>query len=80
MGTADTDSKAVLERDEDYRRLAEKHRRCEARLQELQSRHYLREEEQIEELRLKKEKLVIKDQMVMIERRVGTQGRQVATG
>ncbi len=80
MGTVDTDSKAILERDEDYRRLAEKHRRCEARLQELQTRHYLSEEEQIEELRIKKEKLAIKDRMAMIERRIGTQGRQVATG
>jgi uncharacterized protein YdcH (DUF465 family) len=80
MGSVDTDSKAVLERDEEYRRLGEKHRRCEARLQELRSRHYLSEEEQIEELRIKKEKLAIKDQMVMIERRAGTQGRQVATG
>ncbi|MBI4245995.1 MAG: YdcH family protein [Candidatus Rokubacteria bacterium] len=79
MGTRETDPKAILMQHEDYRRLAEKHRRCEARLQELQGRHHLSDEEQLEEVRIKKEKLFLKDRMAAIERQVLSQ-RQAATG
>jgi uncharacterized protein YdcH (DUF465 family) len=80
MGASDTDRKAILEQDEDFRRLAEKHRRCEARLQELQTRHYPSPEEQMEEIQLKKEKLALKDRMRIIERRRLEHNGQVATG
>lgn len=79
MGTPETDPKIVLEKDEDYRRLAEKHRRCEGRLQELQSRHHLIPEEEIERIRLKKEKLALKDQMAVIAQRL-VQNRHLAAG
>jgi uncharacterized protein YdcH (DUF465 family) len=80
MGASETNLKAILEQDEDFRRLAEKHRRCEARLQELQTRHYPSPEEQLEEVQLKKEKLALKDRMRIIERRHLEHNGQVATG
>jgi len=79
MGAPKTDPNSILEQDEDYRRLAEKHRRCEGRLQKLQSRHHLIPEEEMEQIRLKKEKLALKDQMAMIAQRLD-QNRHLAAG
>ncbi|MEE9231411.1 MAG: YdcH family protein [Acidobacteriota bacterium] len=79
MGAPKTDPNAILEQDEDYRRLAEKHRRCKGRLQELQSRHHLIPEEEMEQSRLKKEKLALKDQMAVIAQRLD-ENRHLATG
>lgn len=59
---------ALPEMDPEYRRLHEEHRDHEHRLQVLAAKSRLSEDEEIEEKRLKKEKLLIKDRMEAIAR------------
>jgi uncharacterized protein YdcH (DUF465 family) len=59
----------LLQTDEEYSRLAVRHHELEDRLNELSSRPYLSEPEQVEEVNLKKRKLQLKDQMEDILRR-----------
>jgi uncharacterized protein YdcH (DUF465 family) len=59
----------VSAQDEEYRRLAEKHRSYESRLTELQGKLFLSDDEKVEEVKLKKQKLQIKDRMEAIARR-----------
>ena len=53
----------LMANDPEYKRLSEEHARYAAQLDQLTSKHYLNEQEQIEEVRLKKLKLRVKDQM-----------------
>lgn len=53
----------LIESSEEFRHLAEEHLTLERRLDELSARPYLTEDEQMEEVRLKKLKLHLKDQM-----------------
>ena len=55
----------------EYQRLREEHAHYAAQLEELTSKHYLTEQEQIEEVRLKKLKLRVKDQLETLIRRAG---------
>jgi uncharacterized protein YdcH (DUF465 family) len=50
----------------EYQRLCEEHARYAAQLENLARRNYLSEQEQLEETRLKKLKLRVKDQMEML--------------
>jgi uncharacterized protein YdcH (DUF465 family) len=59
----------LLEIDEEYHSLADKHHQLEDRLSELTAKHYLSEPEQVEEVNLKKQKLQVKDRMEDIVRR-----------
>lgn len=62
-----------LEReDEQYRRLLRKHEEYDERLLELRAQRYLNEDEQVEETRLKKMKLAVKDEMEQIVRRAAS--------
>lgn len=56
----------LISTDPEFRELAREHGRYEARLSELSSLPYPNDEEQLEEITLKKKKLAIKDQMQTI--------------
>jgi uncharacterized protein YdcH (DUF465 family) len=57
---------ALLEHDQEFRRLVEEHSRCECQLQELVKQSYWNVEDLALEVSLKKMKLFLKDQMEMI--------------
>ena len=58
----------LLETNDEYRQLAAKHHELDDRLQQLISKHYLTDPEQVEEVTLKKRKLRLKDRMEEILR------------
>jgi uncharacterized protein YdcH (DUF465 family) len=53
----------LMQSDQEFRELALKHHELDDRLHELSSRAFLSETEQIEEVQLKKRKLLLKDRM-----------------
>jgi uncharacterized protein YdcH (DUF465 family) len=70
----------LLRESEEYRRLVEKHQGFEQRLEALNGKGFLSDQEQLETTRLKKEKLRLKDRMAIIakdylERHPGASGQ-----
>ncbi len=61
--TADMLKEELINRDPEFRELAREHTRYEQRLSELSALAYPSDEEQLEEVTLKKKKLALKDQM-----------------
>jgi uncharacterized protein YdcH (DUF465 family) len=59
----------LLQSDEEYRQLATRHHDLDEKIHNLTDRPYLTQPEQLEEVRLKKVKLQLKDQMENILRR-----------
>jgi uncharacterized protein YdcH (DUF465 family) len=59
----------LLASDEQFRKLAQEHTDYAQRLDSLTQKRYLTEDEKLEEVRLKKLKLRLKDQMESIERK-----------
>ena len=59
----------LLQTNDEFHQLADKHHELEGRLRELSTKSYLSEPEQLEEVTLKKRKLQIKDRMEDILRR-----------
>jgi uncharacterized protein len=57
----------LLASHEEFRRLAQEHNQHTQRLHDLIEKRYLTEDEKLEEVRIKKVKLRLKDQMHMIE-------------
>lgn len=53
----------LLTNSDEYRRLASEHRSYSERLEQLARRHHLNEDEKLQEITLKKKKLLLKDQM-----------------
>jgi len=71
----------LLASNEEFRRLVTEHSQYSQRLDSLIQKRFLSEDEKIEEVRLKKLKLRLKDQMERLEqqfRREHNQGNQVA--
>lgn len=53
----------LLTRSDEFRRLVSEHKSYSDRLEQLAGRHHLSEEEKLQEVTLKKKKLLLKDQM-----------------
>lgn len=68
----------LLASHEEFRRLAQEHSQHCDRLHSLIEKRYLTEEEKMEEVRIKKLKLRLKDQMHMIETEYRREQTQVA--
>ncbi len=66
IATTDTLKEELMRQDSQFRELAKEHGKYEERLSELSSLSYPSDEEQLEEITLKKKKLAIKDQMQSI--------------
>ncbi|MGB9233514.1 MAG: DUF465 domain-containing protein [Terriglobales bacterium] len=58
----------LLASHEEFQRLVQEHSQYSQRLESLTQKHYLTEDEKVEEVRLKKLKLRLKDQMQDLER------------
>ena len=58
----------LLASHEEFQRLAQEHSQYSQRLESLTQKRYLSEDEKLEEVRLKKLKLRLKDQMQLLER------------
>lgn len=65
----DTITDRLVREDDEFRRLFDRHRSFEQRLEKLNTRHYLSAEEKLEAITLKKHKLALKDRMAEIARR-----------
>jgi len=68
----------LLASHEEFRRLAQEHNQYSQRLSSLIEKRYLTEDEKLEEVRIKKLKLRLKDQMQMIEQEYKRDQTQVA--
>jgi uncharacterized protein YdcH (DUF465 family) len=68
VGEAQEVRSRLLESDEHYRQLAERHHQLDHRLHELTVKSYLSDAEQFEEVTIKKRKLALKDEMERLAR------------
>jgi uncharacterized protein YdcH (DUF465 family) len=58
----------LIQTDDDFRRLYEEHQECERRLQEINQKTLLSQDDEMEEKRIKLHKLMLKDQMEQLLR------------
>jgi uncharacterized protein YdcH (DUF465 family) len=68
----------LLASHDEFRKLAQEHTQYSERLDSLTQKRYLTEDEKLEEVRLKKLKLRLKDKMQSIERQYSQLAHQVA--
>lgn len=70
----------LLQSNDEFRQLATQHHDLDERIQNLATRPYLSEPEQLEEVKLKKKKLQLKDQMetILRQHRSGGEQRQIS--
>ncbi|HET6374336.1 MAG TPA: YdcH family protein, partial [Candidatus Polarisedimenticolia bacterium] len=69
--TQDTLGNLLARENEEYWRLLERHQSYEKKLEKLNARHHLNDEEKVEAITLKKHKLALKDRMAEILRQHG---------
>ena len=74
----ETPKDQLLASHDEFRRLASEHTQYAQRLDLLTQKRYLSDDEKMEEVRLKKLKLRLKDQMELIERQYRQSANQVA--
>ena len=67
----------LLSSNDEFRRLAQEHSEYQQRLESLIQKKYLSEDEKLEEVRLKKLKLRLKDQMESLEQKFRTEHQVV---
>jgi uncharacterized protein YdcH (DUF465 family) len=60
----------LLRENAEYKRLAAEHQSYDDQLEDLGNKHFLSEEEQLQEKTLKKKKLLLKDQMYSMVQRI----------
>ena len=63
IATTDSLKEELISRDPEFRELAKEHHKYDERLRELSALSYPSDEEQLEEITLKKKKLALKHQM-----------------
>lgn len=68
MSTGDALKEELLATDEEFRRLHDEHQECERRLTELVQKSLLSQQDEIEEKKLKRHKLSLKDRMAALLR------------
>jgi uncharacterized protein YdcH (DUF465 family) len=70
----------LIETNPEFRELASKHHSLDDRLHELEAKHYLSNDEQFEEISIKKRKLHLKDQMELMLRNYRNGSSNTRTG
>jgi uncharacterized protein len=60
----------LLKESVEYRRLAAEHQSCDDQLEGLTNKHFLSDEEELQEKTLKKRKLMLKDQMYSMVQKI----------
>lgn len=68
MSEHDALKEELIQTDDDFRRLHEQHQSYEKRLDELNHKSLLSEEDELEEKQLKRQKLMLKDRMAALLR------------
>jgi uncharacterized protein YdcH (DUF465 family) len=68
----------LLSQNDEFRRLVQEHSQYSQRLDALSGKRFLSEDEKVEEVRLKKLKLRLKDQMESLEQQYKRQNNNVA--
>jgi uncharacterized protein len=69
----------LMATNEEFKKLADEHHSYDEKLQQLARRHYLTDQEQVEEVRLKKLKLRLKDEMENMIRQYKRQQTSMAS-
>ena len=70
----------LIETNSEFRELASKHHVLDNRLHEIEAKHYLSDADHFEEVRIKKQKLQLKDQMELMLKNFRTRPSNTGNG